>query len=346
MEKVKLALVGCGNIGQVVHLPILQKMPDVELVAVVDPDKRKAQAVAQRFGIQNYFTSMDELLNSPAAHGLKAVDICSSTDSHKDLAIAAMSGGLDVLVEKPISRTYKEAQEMVDAAKKYNRRLMVGMNNRFRPDTMILKTFIENGELGKVFYIKSGWLKQQSSASAWQVQRDKSGGGVFLDMGIVMLDMALWLLNYPEVISVNASNYHQHTKNVEDSSAVFARLANDVTLTIEVSWTFHREGDFFYCNVFGNDGSAFINPLKVLKNVHGSLVNLTPAKTHTPVSLYKKSYENELRHFVNMQKDMVPLISSGDEAARRMRIVEAIYKSAAQKKEIVLTKEKAPVKKK
>jgi predicted dehydrogenase len=346
MEKVKLALIGCGNVGQVVHLPILQKMPDVELVAVVDPDKRKAQAVAQRAGIPNHFTTIDDLLNSSAAKGLKAVDICASTDSHKQLAIAAMAGGLDVLVEKPISRTYKEAQDMVDAAQKYKRRLMVGMNNRFRPDTMILKTFIENGELGKIYYIKAGWLKQQSSTSAWQVQKDKSGGGVFLDMGIVMLDMALWLLNYPEVLSVNASNYYQHTKNVEDSSAVFVRLANDVTLTIEVSWTFHREGDFFYCNAFGSDGSAFINPLKVLKNVHGSLVNLTPAKSHTPVSLYKKSYENELRHFVNMQKEMVPLISSGEEAAKRMRVVEAIYKSAASKKEVVLSSSKPSSKKK
>jgi predicted dehydrogenase len=151
----------------------------------------------------------------------------------------------------------------------------------------------------------------------------------------------LWLQNYPEVISVTASNFHLHTKNVEDSSAVFARLANGVTLTIEVSWTFHREGDFFYCNVFGDKGSAFINPLKVLKNVHGSLVNLTPAKVHTPVSLYKKSYENELRHFVNMQKEMVPLISSGEEAAKRMKIVEAIYESAAKNKEIILAKPKA-----
>lgn len=344
MEKVKLALIGCGNIGQVVHLPILQKMNDVEIVAVVDPDKRKAQAVALRAGIANSFTSVDDLLNSPAAKGLKAADICSSTDTHKQLAVAAMAGGLDVLVEKPISRTYKEAQEMVDAANKYNKRLMVGMNNRFRPDTMILKTFIENGELGKLYYIKSGWLKQQSTASPWQVQRDKSGGGVFLDMGIVMLDMALWLQNYPEVVSVTASNFHQLTKNVEDSSAVFVRLANGVTLTIEVSWTFHREGDFFYCNVFGDKGSAFINPLKVLKNVHGSLVNLTPAKVQTPVSLYKKSYENELRHFVNMQKEMVPLISSGEEAAKRMRIVEAIYESAAKNKEIILAKPK-PAKK-
>ncbi|MEO6939565.1 MAG: Gfo/Idh/MocA family oxidoreductase [Candidatus Kapaibacterium sp.] len=342
MDKIKVALVGCGNVGQVVHLPILQRMPDVEIVAVVDPDKRKVQAVAARAGIPNYFTDIEQLLASSIASDIQAIDICSSTDAHKPIALAALAAGKDVLVEKPIARTYKEAKEMVDAAAKYGRKLMVGMNNRFRPDTMILKTFIEKEELGKIFYIKSGWLKQQSSLAAWHQQKEKSGGGVFLDMGIVMLDMALWLLNYPAVLSVSASAYNQQTKTVEDSAAVFARLENDVTLTIEVSWTFHREGDFFYCNVFGADGSAFINPLRVFKRVHGSLVNLTPVKTQTPLSLYKKSYENELRHFINAVKDLVPLISSGEESARRMQVVEAIYQSAAKHKEIVLA---APTKK-
>ncbi|SRR5579883_455906 len=338
MEKVKLALVGCGNIGQVVHLPVLEKMADVEIVAVVDPDKRKAQSVAERANIGATFTSLDALLSSPIAQELHAVDICTPTDTHRPLALQAMQAGIDVFVEKPISRTAKEARDMAECAAKYDRKLMVGMNNRFRPDTMLLKTFIEKKELGKVFYIKSGWLKRQDDVKAWQQQQAKSGGGVILDLGIVMLDMALWLLNYPEVQTVSASTYKQFTKSVEDSAAIFVRMAGDITFTTEVSWTFQREGDFFYCNVFGDDGAAFINPLKVMKRVHGNLVNLTPAKAQTPVSLYKKSYENELRYFINAIKGLVPLVSTGQEAAKRMGIVEAIYQSAAKKKEIAIKK--------
>jgi predicted dehydrogenase len=338
MDKIKIALVGCGNVGQVVHLPILEKMADVQIAAVVDPDKRKAQAVAARSNIPATFTSLEALLASPIADDLQAIDICTPTDTHRPLAIAAMQAGKDVLVEKPIARTAKEAREMVECATKYGRKLMVGMNNRFRPDTMLLKTFIEKKELGKVFYIKSGWLKQQSSISAWQQQQEKSGGGVILDLGLVMLDMAMWLLNYPEVLTVSASSYKQFSKNVEDSAALFVRLEGDVTFTTEVSWTFQREGDFFYLNVFGDDGAAFINPLKVMKRVGGQLINLTPAKAQTPVSLYKKSYENELRYFINAVKGLVPLVSTGQEAAKRMTLVEAIYQSAAKKKEIVIAK--------
>ena len=336
MDKVKLALVGCGNVGQVVHLPVLEKMSDVQILAVVDPDKRKAQAVAQRANIPNVFTSLESLLSSSVADEIHAIDMCTPTDTHRPLAIQAMQAGKDVLVEKPISRTAKEAKDMVDCAAKYDRKLMVGMNNRFRPDTMLLKTFIEKKELGKVFYIKSGWLKRQSDIKAWQQQQAKSGGGVILDLGVVMLDMAMWLLNYPKVLTVSAASYKQFTKTVEDSAAIFARLEGDITFTTEISWTFQREGDFFYCNVFGDDGAAFINPLKVMKNVHGNLINLTPAKPQTPVALYKKSYENELRYFVNAVKGLVPLISTGEEAARRMTVVEAIYQSAAKKKEIAV----------
>ncbi len=342
MDKLKIALVGSGNMGQVIHLPILKKMQDVEICAIVDPDERKAKIIAERFGITSTFKTMDAMLSSGIGSEITAVDICTPTDQHKSPAIAALQSGKDVLIEKPIARTAKEAKEINDIAHKYGRKLMVGMNNRFRPDAMILKSFIDAGELGNIYYIKSGWLKQQSSIATWHQQKEKSGGGVFIDLGIVILDMSLWLLNYPDVATVSATTYNQFTKKVEDSAAVFIRLANGVTLTIETSWTFHREGDFFYCNVFGKDGSAFVNPLRVFKQVAGNLVNLTPAKTDSQVALYKKSYENELRHFVNTCKGLVPLISSGDDAVKRMQIVEAIYQSAAKQKEISL----APTKKK
>lgn len=338
MDKVKLALAGCGNMAQVVHLPILQKMSDVQVTAVIDPDRRKAKAVAERFGIAASFTSLEAFLSSELAAETDAVDICTPTDTHRPLAIEAIEAGKHLLIEKPVARTAKEARDIVDCAKKYDRKVMVGMNSRFRPDVIMLKTFIEKNELGKVFYIKSGWLKQQAGVQAWQQQQAKSGGGVILDLGIVMLDMAMWLLNYPNVLTVTAETYKQYTKNVEDSAALLARLDGGITFTTEVSWTFQREGDFFYCNVFGDDGAAFINPLKVMKRVHGNLVNLTPAAPQSPVALYKKSYENEFRHFINSVKGIVPLISSAEEAAKRMLLVEAIYQSASKHKEISLKK--------
>jgi len=212
----------------------------------------------------------------------------------------------------------------------------VGMNNRFRPDTMILKSFIEKGELGKVFYTKSGWLRKLSNDNRWMTQKDKSGGGVFFDLGIVMLDLVLWMMGFAPVERVSAKMYMHKTKSVEDTCIVFLEMKYGTSVSIEVSWALQSAQDFFYCEFFGSEGSAMINPLRIHKQLHGNLVNVTPAKAETPFNLYKKSYENELKHFVGAARGLHAVISTGEEAIQRMKVVEAIYLSAQKGKEITL----------
>ncbi|HUL44777.1 MAG TPA: Gfo/Idh/MocA family oxidoreductase [Bacteroidota bacterium] len=332
MEKVRLGIVGLGWVSQVFHIPILSKFEDVEIVAVCDRDKSRAKMIADKFGFRKYYTDYQELL---AREELDAIDVCTSTDAHLPVTMASLQAGKDVFVEKPIARRHAEALQMAEAAKQFKRKLMVGMNNRFRPDTIILKSFLEKEELGKIFYVKAGWLKKLSNANPWITQKDKSGGGVFLDMGIVILDLILWMLGFPPVLRVSANMYTQRTKSVEDSCVGFLEIKNHISVMIETSWSLHSEQDFFYCDFFGSDGSAMINPLRVHKELHGNLVNVIPAKSESPLNLHKKSYENELRHFLGAVHGLHPVISTGEEAVHRMKIVEAIYQSAAKNKEII-----------
>ncbi|MCX6141772.1 MAG: Gfo/Idh/MocA family oxidoreductase, partial [Ignavibacteriales bacterium] len=131
--------------------------------------------------------------------------------------------------------------KIVNAAKKNQRKVMVGMNNRFRPDSMILKSMIQGGELGKIYYAKAGWLRKLMTKSPWLTRKEKSGGGVVLDLGIVMFDLAFWLMGYPEAKEVVASVYSHNTKGVEDSTVVFIKMKNGSTLTIEASWSFESD---------------------------------------------------------------------------------------------------------
>ena len=333
MEKIRLGVVGLGWVSQVFHLPILTKCEDVDIVAVCDRDKSRARLIAERFGIQRYYYDYEQML---AKEDLDTVDVCTSTDVHLPVTTASLDAGKNVFVEKPIARRYAEAVQMAEAAKKNKKILMVGMNNRFRPDTMILKSFIEKGELGKIFYAKSGWLKKLSSDNRWMTQKDKSGGGVFLDLGIVMLDLVLWMMGFPPVSRVNAKMYMHRTKTVEDSCIVFIEMKYGTSIMLEVSWSFQTAQDFFYCEFFGSEGSAMINPLRIHKQLHGNLVNVTPAKSETPFNLYKKSYENELKHFVGAARGLHQTISTADEAVQRMKVVEAIYLSAQKGKEVAL----------
>ncbi|MGA9407046.1 MAG: Gfo/Idh/MocA family oxidoreductase [Bacteroidota bacterium] len=331
MEKAKIGIVGLGWIAQVFHLPILTKIPDATISCVCDKERARARALAEKYGIKRYYSDVQEMLRTEE---LDAVDICATTNAHKEIALACLDAKKDIFVEKPIARKYLEAVAIADAAKKVKKKVMVGMNNRFRPDTMILRSFVENNDLGEVFYIKAGWLKKLTDHSSWMGHKDKSGGGVFLDLGIVMLDLALWMIGYPEVKRVDSSTYSHATPGVEDSAAVFLFMKNGATITIEVSWSFYIENELFYCNIYGDKGSAKLNPLKIHREMHGSIVNVTPGKIDDIQNLFRRSYENELKHFVGAVRGIHQVISTADEAVLRMRIVDAIYKSAAKRKEI------------
>ncbi len=330
IDRPRIGIVGLGWIAQVFHLPILSKLQDVEITCVCDRDKNKARALADKYGITRYYTSFEEMLKQEDLH---AVDICTSTDAHTEVSHASLEAKHDVFVEKPIARTFNEAISIADSVKKNKKKLMVGMNHRFRPDTMMLRSFIENNELGKIFYAKAGWLKKPSTEGSWLMQGKLSGGGVFLDLGIVMLDLALWMTGYPEVSRVSATDYSHKTK-VEDSSVAYITMKNGTTITIEVSWNFHIENELYYCNIYGEQGSGKINPLMIHKEMHGNVVNVTPVKTDTSQNAIKKSYENELKHFIGAVRGIHPVISTAQEAVQRMKIVEAIYKSADKGKEI------------
>jgi predicted dehydrogenase len=334
MEKARIGIVGLGSIAQTIHLPILSKFPDVEIVAVCDLDRAKAQIVADKFNVRRYYNNFEKML--AIEQDLDGIDICTPTRLHKDLAIAALGEKNNVLIEKPLARTSIEAEEITATAKKYHRTLMVGMNNRFRPDAMILKSFIEDNALGKLFYTKAGWFKKLNAESAWLTKKTQSGGGVVLDLGIVMLDLAFWMMGFPEVREVSATNYSHHTKDVEDSSVVFLKMKNGSTLTIEASWSFESTSDFFYCDCFGTDGSGSLNPFRIIKRMHDNLVNVAPASIETPQSLYRKSYENELKHWIGALRGLNPIISNGEEAVQRMKIIDLIYKSAKRGKAVAI----------
>lgn len=332
MEKLKAAVVGLGGIAQIIHLPLLLKMNDVEITALCDTDFSKSRNLARKYSIKNFYREVDKLLEENPE--ISAVIIAATTDAHKDVAIKCLEAGKDILVERPLARNFKEASAIVEAAKKNKRKLMVGMNNRFRHDVMLQRSFVRANEIGEIFYVKTGWLKSPSSGEKWFIEKDKSGGGVLLDNGIAMLDMGLWMLGFPDIKSVSAANYHHNTKSVEDSNFTLIKFKNGSTLTLEVSWSLLRD-EFFYCNVFGKEGSSSINPLRIFKKMEGNLFNITPKNIKIPANMFKASYELELKHFIGTVRGENKLAASGDDALKVMQIIDSIYKSAKLGKEII-----------
>jgi len=334
MDKTKVAVIGLGSVAQLVHLPNLLKIKNAEITAVAEINRNRLHSVADKFDVKKRYTDYTELLKNNDAD---AVIISTPTHLHKQMAIDCLNAGKDVLVEKPLAINSNEGQKVIECANKNNRKLMVGMNLRYRPDSMLIRSLIDAGEIGDPFYIKCGWIRKQSSSEKWFTKREEAGGGVILDLGINLVDLALWLANYPKAISISTKNYHHHSRNLEDTSVSFIRCENSILINIEVSWSLAEEKDTFYSNIYGTKGSVGANPFKLIKVLEEEQIDLGSTILETPTEAFKKSYLNELKSFVGAIRGLNPVFSSGEEALQLLRIAEAMYKSAEEDREIKIS---------
>ena len=328
----KIALVGVGATAQVNHIPALRKIEGLELVALCDRDPEKTERVAQKFGVPHVASRIEELFDIA---DLDAIDICTPNYLHAPMAVAALEAGKHVLCERPLARSFEEAQAMAKAARKAERVLACAVQHRFRPDAQLLRRFVEKGDLGDIFMAKAGWLrlKTEWDSDEWRRQKRESGGGVVLDLGFQMLDLSLWVLGQPSVASVTASVHRNRKGEVEDSATAFLRLESGATLTLELTWGLLMEKDFAYLNLFGSGGAALLNPFRVHKGMHGTLVNVTPAM-ETPRNQYRLSMEAQVQHFVDTLRSGRKPMGSVDEVLGVMELMDAIYRSAEQGREV------------
>jgi len=331
MEKTRVAVIGLGSVAQLVHLPNLVKIKNAEITALAEINRSRLNSVADKYGIKKLYSDYKQLLTDTE---IDAVIIATPTHLHKQMAIDCLNAGKDVLVEKPLARNSSEGIEIIECAKKNNRKLMVGMNLRYRPDSMLIRSLIDAGEIGNPFYIKCSWIRKQSSSEKWFNKREEAGGGVILDLGVNLIDLALWLADYPKVISISTKNYCHNSKNLEDTSISLIRCENSVTINIEASWNLAEEKDTFYTNVYGTKGSIGANPFKLIKVLDDEQIDLGSTFVETPTEAFKKSYLNELKSFIGAIKGLNPVFSSGEEALQLLKIAESMYLSAEKDQEI------------
>lgn len=331
----RLGVIGAGSVAQVSHLPVLKKRRDLEVVAVCDDDGERARLVAQHFGIPRVTSDYESLLRGDE---VDAVIIATPNHLHAPMTLAALGYGKHVLCEKPPARNAAEAEQMAEAAKRAGTVLFYAMNFRFRTDVQMLRGYMERRELGTIFYAKTGWLlrRTETRRASWYRNKRSAGGGVLIDMGVQMLDLALWFLGYPKVVSATATKYVSDPReDVEDTVAAFLILESGASLTLEVSWALLLEKNFPYLNLFGTHGAAHLKPFRVLKELSGNLLDVTPSIDPSK-SMHKQSYEAELDHFIRCITHGERPLTTPEEGVQLMRVIDAIYQSAETRREVRL----------
>lgn len=334
-QPIRLGLIGAGHVAQISHIPAINKLQDASLVAICDDDIAKAHGLAQRYGVARAFSDFEDLLRVPE---LDAVVVSTPNHLHAPMTLAALEYGKHVLCEKPPARSAAEAQQMADASRRTGKILMYAMNHRFRTDVQILRRFVEKRELGDIFYAKTGWLRRRGDrhVSEWYTNKRSAGGGALMELGVQMLDLALWLMGNPKVASVTATRFAQDPRrDVEDTLAAMLVLEGRATLTLEVSWALLLEKNFAYLNLYGTDGAALLNPFRLHKEMHGNLMNVTPA-LQADRNDYKVSYEREIEHFLRCIAQGEKPEASAEEGVALMRVIDAIYQSAEARREVRL----------
>jgi predicted dehydrogenase len=333
-EKVRVGLVGCGTQAQVVHLPLLRNSKHAEIVALCDPDVRKLNHLATRYNVPRHFVDFEEFQQDP---GIQAVIISTPNYLHAPMAIACMEYGKDVLCEIPMALSAAEAREMLAVAQREKRRLVPCLNYRLRPDVAVIKRFIENGELGSLYYTKAGWLRGRSSwtLSGWHADRLRAGGGAFMSLGAEIMDFSLYLLQPAQPVSVvGAAHRREGGMNVEDSAFAMIRFDHELVLTIEVGWSLLREADITYFNMFGSKGAALLNPIQINREMHGHLVNVTPAQpSKDPL---RASAERQLELFLRSILFKEELAVKPEDGILVNELIDAFYQAVAQRKEVYL----------
>lgn len=252
MKKIKVGIIGCGFIANGKHLPSLAKFDDVEVVAFCDIIIERAQASAKNYGGTDALVCED-YRDVLARTDIDVIQVCTPNVSHSEISVAALESGKHVMCEKPMAINAAEAKAMLDASKKTGKLLTIGYQNRYREDSLYMKSMCEAGDLGEI-YLGKAFATRRRGVPTWGVfmDKEKQGGGPLIDLGTHALDLTLWMMDNYEPVTVLGSTFDKIGKlgspangmgpwdpdeyEVEDSAFGFVKFSNGATVMLEASW--------------------------------------------------------------------------------------------------------------
>lgn len=348
-NKVRVGVIGVG-IGSA-HLKGYSGVEEAEVVALCDLDENRAKATAKNFNLDNalIYTDYRALLENP---DIDAVSVGLPNFLHRSVAVDALNAGKHVICEKPLAMSAEEGQEIVDAAEKTGKFCMVAQVNRFRDDSQYLKQIISEGQLGDIYYAHCGVLRRSGipGYGGWFTTKSKSGGGPLIDLGVHLLDLTWWLAGSPNPVSVTGVTYAEFgprkkgvtslakpgssldgTFDVEDLAVALIRFDNGLTINLEVSWALHNEKAKMWSYLYGDQGGCtWGDSLAIHTDLNNAHVN---TEINVPAG---DLWKNEMQHFIDSIINNTAPDPSADQGVTMMKMLDAIYKSAETKREVLI----------
>ncbi len=337
----RIGIIGCGKIAQVRHIPEYLANEKAKICAVYDINQERAKEIASALNAVSY-ESVDALLSS----GLDAVSVCTSNDSHAEIAVKALDHGLHVLCEKPMAVTLEGAEKMVEAARKNGRILMIGQNQRLNGTHQRAHELIRKGEIGKVISFETVFAHSgpetwsvDPGKNTWFFDKKKAVMGAMADLGIHKTDLIRFLLD-DDIASVDAKIVTLDKRGsdgsliaVDDNAFVIYEMKSGAVGTLRASWTNYGPENNSTV-IYGSEGvmSIFLNPEHSIevakKNGERDYYDVEVMQTND-----NQTSSGVIDAFID-SLDRGTAAISGEDVLESMKAVFAALKSAEERKEV------------
>jgi predicted dehydrogenase len=339
---VRVGIVGLGGIARY-HADRLVDT-DADLVGGMDVDESARESFAADYEAETV-AEAEELYDTA-----DAVIVTTPNRFHEEYAVGALEAGLDVLLEKPLANTLESAERIATAAESADGFLMAGFNNRFAPPMKVLKNRQQAGELGEITHVEANYVRRRGvpGRGSWFTAEAVAGGGALIDIGVHAIDLALHLMDFPEVTEVSGVTRSEFGSrddytylemwgedsgaeefDVEDSASAFVRLADGRTVSLEAAWAVNRPPtqEFF---VRGTEGGARFDKATGDLTLFDSGVEGAHHLSDTQVRTRDgDAHHAEQEAFLDgVRSETAPEWNTVSQALTVQRVIDAIYRSS------------------
>lgn len=342
-REIRVGIIGAGYIAQQNHIPAYLTNPRVKIAGIADPDEAKLEEVKKRFGVQKLFPDYAQLFEEK----IDAVSICVPTRFHAEITKDCASRGIHVLCEKPIALTLDEATEMITTCEKNDVQLMIGFNYRFIKTHQEAKKMIEDGRIGKPFFIHAQFASLGPYKSLDRLRNSfyfdpKSGGGVMFDSGSHLFDLLRWYFGEIKTVQASTGTYVEGIP-VDDVSCVSLKFENGRVGCLTCMWTqiesWSAMGNEGFIKIIGDEGkirASLFSPSIKFYSKKSQICKIVGERELAPKGFdpkqptdpLQRSWRDEINVFVEAVRTNQKVPVNGYDGKRALELVLQAYQSA------------------
>lgn len=336
---IRLGIIGTGMIAGM-HIKGIAEKDDYEFVAGCDIKPGRAKKFCEKWGAPEYYEDQDSFFKKAK---VDAVLVCTPNAAHKAATVRALENDIHVYCEKPMATSVAECEEMIAARDASKAHLTIGHHQRFIPEFSYINKVSSGGDLGEVYFARTVFHRR--GGVPWWGEfhiMEKSGGGSLIDIGVHMIDMALWQMGNPTPIQVVGQTYMKLAKatdgsrpnqnkkkaaefDVDDFASAYVKMSNGATLAIECSWAANRKPKMEQIlELYGDKGGASFKPVVITTQAHGEFVDIEPM-----IPKGGEPHAAATAHFAKVIRGEAGNIIKPEQTLNVQKILDGIYHASS-----------------